>query len=224
MIKLINVTKIYNEKKHNECVAVKNIDLDIPNNSIAVFCGPSGSGKTTLLSLIGALTKPTSGRVFINNKEITSLPEKFLSKFRRECIGFVFQKFNLIRNLTVLQNLIIPLMPLGISKKNAESKAFFLLEKFGIKNLANIKSEWLSGGEAQRVAIARAMINNPSIIIADEPSANLDSNNTLNLLEIFKGLFLEGKTLIIASHDPLIYNASIVNLRFDMRDGRIVND
>lgn len=224
MIRLTNITKIYNEKKHNECVAVRDINIEIPDNSITVLCGPSGSGKTTLLSLLGVMVKPTSGRIFINNKEITSLPEKFLSKFRRENIGFVFQKINLLKNMTVIQNLLIPTLPTGISYKVAERKAYQLLEKFGLEKLANVKSECLSGGEAQRVAIARSLINNPFLIIADEPSANLDSSNTLNLLEIFRQLLIEGKTLVIASHDPLIYNSSIINLKIEMRDGKVVND
>lgn len=224
MIRLKNITKIYNEKKHNECVAVRDINIEIPDNSITVLCGPSGSGKTTLLSLLGVMVKPTSGRIFINSKEITSLPEKFLSKFRRENIGFVFQKINLLKNMTVIQNLLIPTLPTGISYKVAERKAYQLLEKFGVEKLANVKSEWLSGGEAQRVAIARSLINDPFLIIADEPSANLDSNNTLNLLEIFRQLLIEGKTLVIASHDPIIYNSSIINLKIEMRDGKVIND
>jgi putative ABC transport system ATP-binding protein len=223
MIKLINVTKKYNENKHNECVAVNSISLEIPLNSVTVFCGPSGSGKTTLLSLIGAMIKPTHGRIFFLDKEITSISERFLSKFRREQIGFIFQKFNLIKNLTILQNLIIPLVPLGLSSKEAKKKAMILLDKFDMKSLANTKVEYLSGGEAQRVAIARALINNPNVVVADEPSANLDSENTQNILEIFKNLLLEKKTIIIASHDPLIYNSEIVNLKVQMRDGRIID-
>lgn len=224
MIKIINVTKIYNKGKHNECIALRNVSLSIPNNSLAVFFGPSGSGKTTLLSLIGAMAKPTSGRIFVNNKEITSLPEKFLSKFRKNNVGFVFQKLNLLKNLTVMQNLLIPMIPSGISRRDMEKKAYLLLERFGINKLADISCKWLSGGELQRVAIARALINDPILIIADEPSTNLDSENTIKLMDIFRELLKDNRTIIIASHDPIIFNSSAVNFKIKMRDGNIVND
>lgn len=224
MINLLKVTKIYNENKHNECIAVKNINLEIMNNSLTVFYGPSGSGKTTLLSLIGAMMRPTEGRIFFNSKEITSLPERFLSIFRRENIGFIFQKFNLLKNLTVIQNVIMPLLPSGISRKDAEKKAIEVLDRLNIKKLAYAKSEWLSGGEAQRVAIARALINNPKVIIADEPTANLDTENSKIIVEILKDLINDGKTIVVASHDPIIYESKYVTQIFKMRDGKIIRN
>ncbi len=221
MIQLDCVRKVFNEGKPNECVAVQNESAVIDLNQATALCGPSGSGKTTLLTLIGCLARPTAGRIRLNDREITSLPERFLTQIRQNTFGFIFQKANLIGGLTVLENVMLPAYPAGEKHSLLQKRAMVLLEMFKIAGKAKAKSQWLSGGEAQRAAICRALINNPSIIIADEPTANLDSKLSVEFMDMMDKLKSEKKTIIIASHDPLVYKSSIINNVIAMRDGRI---
>jgi putative ABC transport system ATP-binding protein len=221
MIDLIDIRKVFNAGRPNEFVAVNGISLQIESEKMTVFRGPSGSGKTTLLSMVGCLSRPTSGRIRLNDREITSLPERFLTEIRQNMFGFIFQQCNLIKGMTVLENVMIPSYPLGERHASLKRRALDLLDTFKMVQKAEAKTEWLSGGEAQRVAISRALINNPSYIIADEPTANLDTRLSQEFMEIMGKLADERKTVLIASHDSLIYESARVDRVIDLRDGRI---
>ena len=199
MIELYNITKTFNQGRENQFTALKDISLTIDQNRITVLKGPSGSGKTTLASLVGCMSRPTSGRIKINGKETTSLPEKFLADIRRDNFGFIFQRFNLITGISVLENTLLPTYPMGVSSSLAKKKAIALLEKLNIDSKIRQEVENLSSGEQQRVAIARALINAPLFIIADEPTAHLDQNMAVKFIDILSKLQAEGKTLLIAS-------------------------
>jgi putative ABC transport system ATP-binding protein len=222
MIELRQVTKIFNKGNSNEFMAIDNVSLTIEPHELTVLKGPSGSGKTTILSIIGAMTKPTTGRVEILGKEITSLPQRFLTEIRRKTFGFMFQQFNLIKGITALENVMIPAYPNGEKHSALRKRAIGLLDLFNMSHKATSRIEWLSGGEAQRIAIARALINNPQIIIADEPTAHLDTKLSSEFIEIMKSLNKEGKTVVIASHDPLIYDSVAANRVIEFRDGKVL--
>ena len=221
MIDLKHVTKVFNKGNSNEFTAINDVSLSIIAGKMTVLKGPSGSGKTTALSIIGAMTKPTSGRVDIFGREITSLPERFLSQIRREHFGFIFQNFNLIKGITALENVMIPAYPCGEKHGPLRERAMGLLELFNVADKAASKINWLSGGEMQRVAIARALINNPKVIIADEPTAHLDTKLSMEFMKIMAQLVKDGRTVLIASHDSLIYDAENIGSVIAFRDGRI---
>jgi putative ABC transport system ATP-binding protein len=221
MIDLQNVRKVFNAGKPYELTAVDRASLILSARTVTVFRGPSGSGKTTLLSLVGCMARPTSGRIVLEDREITSLPERFLTEIRRTTFGFIFQQFNLVKGITALENVMLPAYPLGERHASLKKRALDLLDLFGIRSRASSKAEWLSGGEAQRTAIARALINNPPIIIADEPTAHLDTTLSREFMDIVARLREQQKTVIIASHDPLVYDSGIVDRVVSMRDGRI---
>jgi putative ABC transport system ATP-binding protein len=221
VITLTDISKIFNMGKANEYVALSGINLAIQLNKITVFRGPSGSGKTTLLSIIGCMARPTSGRIQFMEREITSLPERFLTEIRQKTFGFIFQQLNLIKGISALENVMLPSYPSGESYSSLKKRTLALFDIFNIPDRAGAKVEWLSGGEAQRVAIARAMINNPAVIIADEPTAHLDSKLSKEFMGIMDLLKNEGKTVLIASHDPLVYESAPVDRIVDLRDGRI---
>ncbi len=223
MIELMHVTKIFHKGNSNEFLALDDISLTIAPNLITVLKGPSGSGKTTLLSIIGAMTKPTTGRVQVLNREITSLPERFLTEIRRRTFGFIFQHYNLIKGITALENVMIPAYPNGEHHAQLKRRALGLLDLFNMSHKAASKVEWLSGGEAQRVTIARALINDPQIIIADEPTAHLDTKLSNEFIGIMANLNRQGKTVLIAGHDPLVYESAAVNKVMEFRDGRVLS-
>jgi len=223
IVETINVTKTYNPREPNEVTAVKDASLQINEGSLVVLKGPSGSGKTTLLSLIGCQTKPTRGEVIILGKKVSKLPEKFMNLHKRNHIGFIFQHFQLIADMSVLDNIVLPLIPEGISPKERSQRADRLLEQFDLGHRRKFKVSHLSGGEQQRVAIARALINNADILLADEPSAHLDSHLTSDLLDHVKQLKRSGHTILITSHDPIIYQHPAVDQVFEMKDGQIVS-
>ncbi|HTZ39424.1 MAG TPA: ABC transporter ATP-binding protein [Syntrophales bacterium] len=221
MIDLIDIRKVFNAGRPNEFVAINGISLRIESEKMTVFRGPSGSGKTTLLSMVGCLSRPTSGRIRLHDREITSLPERFLTEIRQNMFGFIFQQCNLIKGMTVLENVMIPSYPLGERHASLKRRALDLLDIFKMVQKAESKTEWLSGGEAQRVAISRALINNPSYIIADEPTANLDTRLSQEFMDIMGKLADERRTVLIASHDSLVYESPRVDRVIDLRDGRI---
>jgi putative ABC transport system ATP-binding protein len=217
----MKISKIFNMGKTSEYVALNGIDLEIQLNKITVFRGPSGSGKTTLLSIIGCMARPTSGRIKFMERETTSLPERFLTEIRQKTFGFIFQQLNLIKGITALENVMLPSYPSGEPYASLKKRTMGLFDMLNIPDRAQARVEWLSGGEAQRVAIARAMINNPPVIIADEPTAHLDSKLSKEFMGIVDLLKSEGKTILIASHDPLIYESAAVDRIVDLRDGRV---
>lgn len=222
MIELKNITKIYDESKESSVTALKNINLTIKEGELIVLRGASGSGKSTILSLIASLAKPTSGEVVVDKLRVSKLVDNFASAYRRDNIGFIFQKYNLIPSLSVSENIILPLVPLNLHIKEVEEKLESVLEKFHIGHKASGLVKNLSGGEQQRVAIARANINNPKIILADEPTANLDENLSLHFIEMLRELKAEKKTIIVATHDPLFFDLDIVDRVVDIHHGALL--
>jgi len=203
IIKLKNISKIYGEDRL-EIRALDDVNLDIEKGKIITIMGPSGSGKSTLLNILGAMDVPTSGEVIVDGIDIAQLPERKLSTYRKETIGFVFQSFYLLPNIDVIGNVLIPLIPYGITEKD-KKRAQKLLDDVGLGDRAKSKVIKLSGGQSQRVAIARALINTPKIILADEPTGNLDSETGKSIIELlFKFAEQEDKSIIIVTHDPNI--------------------
>lgn len=235
MIELSHITKSFNAGKGNQFTALDDVCLNIERGKITVLNGPSGSGKTTLMTVIGCMSRPTSGRIKlhgINVKgvtgeerlgevEITSLPERFLTEIRRSTFGFIFQHFNLVKGISVLENVLLPAYPLGENSAVLQRRGMELLEMFNVTRHAFAPVERLSGGEMQRVAIARALINNPAVIIADEPTAHLDSALSREFMAILGAFKAEGKTVLVASHDPIIYDSDLADAVVEMRDGRV---
>lgn len=203
-----------------EVRAVDNVDLTANRSEIVLIMGPSGSGKTTLITIAGALLKPTSGSVYLDNQNIVTLPEKNRIWIRRSKIGFVFQSFNLLANLTTFENVFVPLGLSGVKRQIAKKKVEGLLEVFGLGNRANFTPERLSGGEKQRVSIARALANDPKLILADEPTANLDSQRGREVMRLLRSVAKNlGKTVLIVSHDQRLIE--IADRVLWMEDGRI---
>lgn len=222
MIRLVEISKVYNAGRTNAFVAVDTVTLTIAARTVTALQGPSGSGKTTLLSLAGCMARPTSGRIFLGERELTSLPERFLTEIRRRTFGFVFQQFNLIKGITVLENVMLPAYPTGERHGVVRARALELLDRLGLADKGPARVEWLSGGEAQRTAIARALINTPAVLIADEPTAHLDTSLSREFMEIMGQLKDQGTSILIASHDPLVRDAAVIDRIVEMRDGRLV--
>ena len=222
LIKTAEVIKYFNKGKANEVLAVSDISVEFDQGDFVVLKGPSGSGKTTLLSLIGCMTRPTSGSITVEERDISHLPERFLTEIRRETFGFIFQQFNLIYGMSVIENVMIPLYPTGIKISELRKRAGRILEEIGMSKRKDFPVQSLSGGEQQRTAIARALINDPDIILADEPTAHLDTALSRDFMDIMRNFGKAGKTIIIASHDPLVYENECVNQTIEMRDGRVL--
>ncbi len=221
MIELKNITKIYNLNKNDQVVALKDINLSINEGELIILKGSSGSGKSTILSLIAALNKPTSGEVIVDEKKISKLPDNFASVYRRDNIGFIFQKYNLIADISVKENILLPLIPLNPDTSELDEKLNSVMEKFKISHKKESLVKNLSGGEQQRVAIARANVNNPKIIIADEPTANLDEKLSLHFIEILRELKEAGKTIVVATHDPLFFDLDFADREIQVSNGTI---
>jgi putative ABC transport system ATP-binding protein len=200
VIELENVSKIY-QMGHAKLVALKNVNLKINKGEYIAVLGPSGSGKSTLLHMMGILDVPTSGKIYVEGREVSQLSEDERARIRGKKIGFVFQLFNLIPSLTALENAALPMMVYGVEKEERERRARELLEKLGLGERLNHKPSELSGGQRQRVAIARALANNPEVILADEPTGNLESKSGHEVVEIFTKLNKEGKTVVVVTHD-----------------------
>ncbi len=221
MIRTENVTKYFNRGNPDEVIAINDVSIEIKKGDFTVLKGPSGSGKTTLLSLIGCMSRPTSGKVIVENRDVSRLPERFMTEVRRNTFGFIFQQFHLIKGITVSDNVMLPLYPTGIKPSKLRKRAEEILINLGMGSRKDFPVQKLSGGEQQRTAIARALINNPDIILADEPTAHLDTHLSEEFLSIMRNLQQEGKTIVVATHDPLVYEKDCVNLIVEMRDGMV---
>ncbi|AFM05156.1 ABC-type antimicrobial peptide transport system, ATPase component [Bernardetia litoralis DSM 6794] len=219
-----NLNKIFHKGKSNEFVALSDISLSIKKGSCTLLKGSSGSGKTTLISILAGLTKPTSGSYICLEENVSHWSEKFLTQFRREHIGIVFQHFNLIQGLTVEQNIILPLLPLNYSIKKMESMSKEAATLAHISHKLNQKIDTLSGGELQRTAIARALIRKPAILFADEPTSHLDRKNAVEVFEVFEKLKENGQTIILTTHDEWLKNHSIIDNVIELNDGKLVEN
>jgi putative ABC transport system ATP-binding protein len=224
VIETIGISKVFNGGESNEVKALSDISLTIEAGECVLLSGPSGSGKSTLLSILACLAKPTEGAYYCLGEQVSRWSEKFLTRFRRQHIGMVFQQFHLIRGLTVRANIAVPLIPYGLSHSNLKKSVEQAAENAGIAHKMEAPIEKLSGGEQQRVAIARALAANPTIIFADEPTAHLDSHTATAVLDVFTSLKASSKTIIITSHDLLVQQHPIVNKRLFIKDGRLTDE
>ncbi|GBE18931.1 macrolide export ATP-binding/permease protein MacB [archaeon BMS3Abin16] len=221
LLKLENVYKTYHMGKVSVPV-LKNINLEIKKGEYVSIMGPSGSGKSTMMNLIGALDRPSKGRILLNGTDISKLSDDRLATLRQKMVGFVFQQFNLIPRLTTLENVELPMWFAGLPKRARAKRARDLLIQVGLGDRLTHKSTELSGGQMQRVAIARALANKPEIILADEPTGNLDSKSGAEIARMLDRLNDEGKTIIIVTHDPTL--AKIARRIISLKDGEIVDD
>ena len=220
IIRCEDVWKVYNPDTPAEVKALQDINLEIKKGELAAIMGASGSGKSTLLNCIGCLDVPTKGKVHIENRDTSQLDEDELAMIRREKIGFVFQFFNLIPNLTALQNVELPMIFLGLGEEKRKNRAKKLLKEVGLGKRIGHKPAELSGGEVQRVSIARALANDPILILADEPTGNLDSKSGKEIMNIFKKLNKDGRTIIVITHENVIANHAKRVIKIS--DGKIV--
>jgi len=218
VIELKNVSKVY-ELGKVEVKALKEINLKIERNKFVGIIGPSGSGKSTLLHVMCCLSRPTSGKVYIDGVDTSELNDNELAKIRGEKIGFVFQNFNLIQRLTALENVMLPMWFVGKKEEDRKEKAKKLLEMVGLSHRIKHRPSELSGGERQRVAIARALANDPSVIVADEPTGNLDSKAGKEIINIFKDLHRRDRTILLVTHDLNI--AKRTKKKIYIKDGKI---
>ena len=221
IIDLKNISKIY-QMGETEVHALRNIDLDIHQGEYVALMGPSGSGKSTLMNIIGALDTPTSGTYYLKGSNVSEMEDDELAEIRNKEIGFVFQTFNLLPKLTALENVALPLVYAGVPRKERLQRAKEVLESVGLGDRLYHKPNQLSGGQRQRVAIARALVNNPSIILADEPTGNLDSKSSEEIMRLFDRLHAEGNTIILVTHEPDIAEHSKRLIK--LFDGKIVSD
>ena len=221
VIDIQGITKSYVNGKLSVPV-LHGIDLQVNKGEFVSIMGPSGSGKSTFMNILGCLDRPTTGSYRLNGDEVATLSDDELAFVRNKQIGFVFQSFNLLTKLTALENVALPMIYAGMDKKSRNERAAALLSSVGLGDRMDHLPSELSGGQRQRVAIARALANNPAIIMADEPTGNLDSKSTIDVMNIFRGLYDEGRTIILVTHEPEI--ATYASRNVVLRDGLIVED
>lgn len=221
IIHLEQIKKSYFMGKQ-ELPVLKGLSLDIFKNEYVALMGPSGSGKSTLMNIIGCLDTPTEGRYVLNSNDVSKMPDDSLAEVRNKEIGFVFQQFNLLPRLTAAENVALPLVYAGMNKKERIEKAMRMLEMVQLTDRSRHRPNELSGGQCQRVAIARALVNDPAIILADEPTGNLDSKTSQEIMDIFEAIYSNGNTIVIVTHEEDIANHSRRIVR--LRDGIIETD
>jgi len=221
MIHLEKIRKSYFLGK-NELPVLKGIDMDIFKNEYVALMGPSGSGKSTLMNILGCLDSPTGGRYVLNGKDVSRMPDNDLAEVRNQEIGFVFQQFNLLPRLTAAENVALPLIYNGIGRKERHERAMDVLGKVKLTDRSHHKPNELSGGQCQRVAIARALINNPSIILADEPTGNLDSKTSYEIMDIIGKIHEDGNTVILVTHEEDI--STFAHRIIRLKDGQVETD
>ena len=221
VIDIQGITKTYVNGKLSVPV-LHGIDLQVNKGEFVSIMGPSGSGKSTFMNILGCLDRPTTGSYRLNGDEVATLSDDELAFVRNKQIGFVFQSFNLLTKLTALENVALPMIYAGMDKKSRNERAAALLSSVGLGDRMDHLPSELSGGQRQRVAIARALANNPAIIMADEPTGNLDSKSTIDVMNIFRGLYDEGRTITLVTHEPEI--ATYASRNVVLRDGLIVED
>lgn len=206
----------------NVLEVLKGVSLDIYKNEYVALMGPSGSGKSTLMNILGCLDTPTAGKYRLNQQDVSKMEDNSLAEVRNKEIGFVFQQFNLLPRLTALENVALPLVYAGISKKQRNEKALHVLDMVNLSDRSHHRPNELSGGQSQRVAIARALVNDPAIILADEPTGNLDTKTSYEIMEIFNTIHSGGNTIVLVTHEEDIANHAHRIIR--LRDGIIEND
>ena len=221
LVEIKDVCKVYNPGE-NEVRALDHVSLTIDEQEFVAIIGHSGSGKSTLMNMLGCLDVPTSGEYWLHGQDVSALSDDALSDIRNREIGFIFQGFNLIPNLTALENVELPLIYRGVSKSVREELSVEALKKVGLEHRMDHKPSEMSGGQQQRVAIARAIAQAPPVILADEPTGNLDSNSTKEIMDILKGLHKEGRTVILITHDNEI--AAQAKRVIKIRDGKVESD
>jgi putative ABC transport system ATP-binding protein len=219
LIQLEEVSKTY-DSGENAVQALRGIDLQIAAGEFAAIIGPSGSGKSTLMHILGCLDSPTSGRYWLDGEDVAALSSRELARIRNRKLGFVFQTFNLLPRATIWKNVELPLLYAGLGREQRLERAMDALKRVGLENRAKHRPNELSGGQRQRVAIARALVNEPSLILADEPTGNLDSKTGSDIIRIFEELAASGQTIILVTHDPAI--AARTQRRIKIVDGQVV--
>ena len=222
ILKLDGVEKVYHPGTSLECRALQPANLEFTKGRFYAIVGKSGSGKSTMLHILGGLDRPTGGKVYLEGKSVFDLKDRQLAILRRRRIGFVFQSFNLLSRLTAVENVALPLIYAGVKLAERTERAEKALEAVGLGKRLYHKPNEMSGGQRQRVAIARALINNPAIIMADEPTGNLDTKSTLEIIDIFEQLNHDGKTVIMVTHEPEL--AAMTQRILTMRDGCLIQD
>ena len=220
MIKFHNVEKSF-QTSNGVVTALKEVSFEVKEGELVVLKGRSGSGKSTILSLIAALSKPTHGEITGDDEAVVKMSDDFASAFRLKNIGFIFQRYNLFEQLSVYENILSPLVPLRLGRDEVESRINKVLKSFHIEDKKTLATRLLSGGEQQRVSIARALVNDPKIILADEPTANLDATLSKEFVEILKELKNSKRTIVVATHDPLFFELDFVDKIFEV-DGGVV--
>ncbi|MCH7402080.1 ABC transporter ATP-binding protein [Belliella kenyensis] len=221
MIETSDIKKIY-KMGSEEVRALKSVSISVNKGEYVAFMGPSGSGKSTLMNIIGCLDTPTDGTYILNEKDVSDMSENELAEIRNKEIGFVFQTFNLLPRASCLENVALPLIYAGYNKSDREEKAFQALKNVGLADRVHHKPNELSGGQRQRVAIARALVNDPSIILADEPTGNLDTKTSYSIMELFHELHQKGNTIIMVTHEDDIAHYAHRVIR--LRDGLVETD
>ncbi|MCU0395185.1 MAG: ABC transporter ATP-binding protein [Chitinophagaceae bacterium] len=221
MIHLENIRKSYYMGAHSLEV-LKGINLDIYKNEYVALMGPSGSGKSTLMNILGCLDSPTSGTYILNDQDVSQMEDADLAHIRNKEIGFVFQQFNLLPRLTAVDNVALPLVYAGVGRKQRQEMALEVLRKVGLADRSHHKPNEMSGGQIQRVAVARALVNNPSIILADEPTGNLDTRTSREIMELFSSIQEQGNTVVLVTHEEDI--AAYAKRVIRLRDGMVESD